>query len=646
MAKPHRTSSFRSVLAGGRRLSLVLAGTALGGWLGQSALAGLFPAGMTVCFWGCLLAAVWPALAPAWKRPAISDNRFWEGTLLLCSLCCGSALSGAALQPDHVDYLRYFRLAGFLPFLDAYGLYGAAVDWPADSFSIQSSHRPLGTVLDILAFHAGGRTLLGSYFLKACLAAAAVAAFIRALSLHAGRAAAWTAGSVLLYWVWPFLPMQMSETNGFILSVFGLSLLLSAPVMRRPALAFWGMAGMALAEMVRSANPLLVLALAFGTAFRFPFFRNRLATGLLLSGFALVLQLALPALLLRWYGHPDASANSNSGAILLGLARGTGWLEAETHVLRQHPEWVRPDSVARPYELFSFDEKQVNREQLSQLLPTVRAQPQVLVSSLKRGFELAFHQFFQKVTEALGLHRYSQSWGRPLFWLPFYGGLVFLCWLLVRTHRTLVLLSALSLASFFAFAPVVYKDTGWRIACTQMGGLAMAVSLIPLGIRHLLCRATGTAQAESRPPAASADSPAVRMAVAWLAFAVLSTPYPALYRMLAGTASPEGNPSVLTVSVSADQQPGWTGLNSASVTPDMLVSWVAWLRESQSDAGHWVALERFLLENADQIREIRLAGVLPVLVVSDGKVCEACHEMDRPFPGFRALRCQVAAGRE
>ncbi len=484
-----------------RQLLLALGGTALGGWLGQSAMGGLFPGLLTAGVWTGLAAAVLPGLFPGRAWPRVSDDRFWEGTLLLSSLFCGSGLSGAALQPDQVDYFRYFRMAGFLPWTDARGLYHAALEWPAETFSIQSTHRPLATVLDILIFQAGGKTLLGNYFLKACLTAAAVSAFIRALSLHAGRAAAWTAGSVLLYWVWPFQSMQLSEPVGIILSVLGVALLLFALAGRRKAWALWGVAGLVLAEMVRTANPLLVFALAFGTGFRFPFFRNKVATGLLLSGFAVVLQLSLSGLLLRWYGHPEASANSNSGSLLLGLARGKGWMEATTYVLGQHPEWIWSDSSSQATSIgmFRFDEEQVNREQWSLLLPTIRAQPEVLLNSLKRGFTLLFHQSYQRTTEAFGLHRYSQSWGRPSRWAPFYGGLAFLLLWLLRRQRTLVLLSALSLAVCFAFTPLVYADTGWRIVSTQLAGLAVTVALLPLGIRRLTDLVRGRPPEEAPP---------------------------------------------------------------------------------------------------------------------------------------------------
>ncbi|MEY3051046.1 MAG: hypothetical protein RLY31_831 [Bacteroidota bacterium] len=628
------------LLRGGRWLSLLLVGTAAGTWLGQSAVAGLFPTVITLSIWAGLLCAVVPVLWQKLRAPSLSEERYGELTLFLSSLFCGSALSGAALQPGHIDYFRYFRLAGFLPYTDAKGFFDTIMTWPTETMTVQASRRPLNAVMDIFTFHIGSRTLLGNYFVKAMLSALAGTAFVQALRLHVGRSAAWMAGSVLLYWIWPFLPMQMSETNGIILATVGMALLLFALATRRRMLVFAGIASVAMAEMARSANPLQVYGLAFGLAFLFPFFRNRMFTGILLWGFALVWQLSLPAVLNRWYSHPDAGLNSNIGATLLGLARGTNWAEANDYVFQTYPEQLR--SEKRGLERRIDSENEVNRIQLSLVLPTIREQPRKLLFSLQRGFGMVFHQTLERVAEAFGMHRFGHSWERPWIWLPFYGGLAFLSLLLVRSRRSLVFLTVLVLGMYFTFTPLVIGDTGWRIVGTQLAGLSLVTVLLPLGIRHLLCRWRGK-NPEEVPMRRSTQSPAaIGMAYAVLALTLSSVPYPGVCRWLAGQESGGGAPVVLKVAVSAERRPGWTGPDSAVITPDMLAEWAVWMRRNEPDNPRWTMQERFFTEQKDGISALRYEGVDQlVLEVKDSAVCAAIPAPAQLIPWMPGVRCRV-----
>ncbi len=185
------------MLAGiGGTMLVNLLGTAAGAWIGHTWPTFDFPGFMGLVFWGAMVLAVVAATGLSGVWPDLSPRNYWRWTLLLCSLVAGSSITAAPFHPDADGYLGFFRLAGFLPKSDAAGYYQTVLDWPEDTLSVHSSRRPLSALMNILAFHAGGRTLFGYHFIKACLLATVVAAFIRALSHHAGRAAAWTAGGV------------------------------------------------------------------------------------------------------------------------------------------------------------------------------------------------------------------------------------------------------------------------------------------------------------------------------------------------------------------------------------------------------------------------------------------------------------------
>ncbi len=434
----------------------------------------------------------------------------------------------------------------------------------------------------------------------------------------------------------------MCKNNGILLSVAGMSLLLSALHDRNPRWVFLGIAGLALAEMARSSNPMMPYGFAWCTAMLFPFFRNRFRTAVLLSVFALLLSWGLPRVLNSLYGYPGSGQDSNVGYTLLGLARGNGWTEARRFGIKRYQDRraAQPSAAEAIRSGQHFDEGEVNRDLLGLVIPTIREKPGVFVNSLQEGFLEATHQFLGQTMRAVGLHRFQWSWGHPYRYLFFFGGIVLLTGWLFRWHRDLAGLAATAFVLGFTFAPFVYKDAGWRILSTQFAGLVLPAVLVPLGLRRLLSRVGQAApvRAVPSPPA----RPEVWFPAALVVFVALSFPYLSLSRLLIPTDHPTTG---IIVTLDADAAPGWTGPDRATIPPDMLYGWFARMCRDKALEPIVRPFEQYLRTHLADAVELRYEKDKCVLLVRNRRAGEAFSLATDGFFQASWLQCRVLEDR-
>ena len=593
---------------------VIAAGILAGYWMGQTDLGQFLPHLLTLGTMVAFLSAVYTAFKHPNLTPNVAgNNTFILVCLFICAVTLGSSISAVAIwQLSPSD-----RMAGLMPYSDASAYYQQVLEWPAQTFNAWNSRRPLNAMLNIMEFHFGGSTLLGMILVRVALAALAVTAFIVALASVAGRAVAMTAGFVLLIWTWPYASSTLSEINGITLSAAGYALLLVSLAQKQRIFAGLGLFALVLAYTFRPYNPLMPALFAFFVilglvtdwrkGFKFALFAAVAAT---------LLIVILPKTIYLAYGHPDGSLNANTGYTVLGLARGTDWVEASKFVDSQAPGLSERDKNTLMYEM-ALESAKKDMRPLSKAL-MVNLAKAIIESQQELGSTLGFSKQIvrkaqhnredmirlQNSVEFLRfVVQHPTIWITSLFTL-LSGILIF--WTL-RSSMPVALLGGVSVIAFITIAPVVYGDCHWRGVASLYPGLALLATAIPLSIRQAR---RARMQIETDPSQFHKATVAPRfesyVPIALIGFVLIAMPYPAVCRLFGDDA--KSMDDALVLDVRDNETAHWTGLNRAVITPRELLAW-----SIEEVHGEWA---EFLSQYAKSIIQVRYENSTYVLISS------------------------------
>jgi hypothetical protein len=581
--------------------SVLLVGLLIGYWFGQTNLGQFLPRMLAVGAVVSFIVATYAAICtPLHSRQLFAERSFFT----ICLFICASVLSSSISATAKWQLSPYVLISGFMPYVDANNYYWQVLSWPAQTFDVWNSRRPLNATLNILQFHLGGSTLLGMILIRTVLATLAISAFIVALSRMVGRAAALTAGFVLLIWTWPYASSMLSEINGITVSSAAFTLLLTAFSQKRRADAYLGLFALVLASAFRPYNPLMPALFSFAviTALAKPW-RKGLIVALLVAFVSTLLAVGVSKAIYYGYGHPNGSTNANTGYVVLGLARGTDWAEASAFVESISHGLTAQEKNVLMYETAIDSVKKDFRPMLRSLI--IRLNGAVFLSVQELGGAMGFtkHSWWgwgwsQSVHRSLDsfIHFVTQH---PSVWLPsLFACISFALLIPIRkTRMPITLLGGVSAITFISVAPVIFIDGGWRIVATLYPGLALLTTIIPLWIWHVKQANAHTAEALIQAPNRDSASRLVyNVAVAIIVLVLFAMPYPALFRLFNDEANPQAN--ALILDVRHGETPRWLGLNHAVVSPNELVAWTTTFGNRYKD----VAL--FISQHSNSIEQL------------------------------------------
>ncbi len=593
---------------------VIAAGILAGYWMGKTSLGQYLPRLLTVGTLAAFLSAVYTAYQHPNLTPNVADNNaFILVCLFICAATLGSSISAVAIwQLSPSD-----RMAGLMPYSDASAYYQQVLEWPAQTFNAWNSRRPLNATLNIMEFHLGGTTLLGMILVRVALAALAITAFIVALASVVGRSAALTAGFVLLIWIWPYASSTLSEINGITLSAAGYALLLIALAQKQRIFAGLGLFALVLAYTFRPYNPLMPALFAFFVILGLVVdWRKGFKFALFAAVAATLLIVILPKTIYLAYGHPDGSLNANTGYTVLGLARGTDWVEASKFVDSQAPGLSERDKNTLMYKM-ALESAKKDMGPLSKAL-TVNLAKAIIEAQQELGSTLGFSKQIERKAqhnreEMIRLQnpveflrfvaQHPTIWITSLFTL-LSGILIF--WTL-KSSMPLALLGGVSVIAFITIAPVVYGDCHWRGVASLYPGLALLATAIPLSIRQAR---RARMQIETDPSQFIKATVAPRfesyVPIALIGFVLIAMPYPAVSRLFGGDAKPMDD--ALVLDVRDNETAHWTGLNRAVITPRKLLAW-----SIEEVHGEWA---EFLSRYGKSIIQVRYENGTYVLISS------------------------------
>lgn len=455
-------------------------------------------------FWGYQLGYLFPSLLPsgfsaltvatltisifiALKGKRIEKDRFLAATSyysvaigFISALILASSISALAVSGNS----SYDRIAGLIPYSDASNYYQQLLDWPRTSFDHWNSRRAFNSVFNIFKFDVGGFGLLNLLFLQVVLATLAVTAFIGLVARQVGAVTATPAAMALLIWTWPFVSSTLSEINGITIALVAFSLYISALQRKHWVLGVLALLAFAMSYAFRPYNPLIVLIMGMGLVYFLKGSTARIKSRGAIAAIVLCLAVfftsVVPRVPFSFYGHPDGGLNSNTGSVLLGLARGTNWSEAQDFFTDKYG---------------AMPERQANGKMADLAFQTALSNPTSMVKSLARGEAKAIFVTQQEIGIALGFEDHLDGRGNtittnefmayiikaPSIWITSsFFGLNFVLLLIIFRYSIISKLSVLSLFTLFSFAPIVFMDGGWRVAATLYPGIALLVLGIPL----------------------------------------------------------------------------------------------------------------------------------------------------------------------
>lgn len=488
----------------------------------------------------------------------------------------------------------WYRLAGFIPFSDAGDYYSQVLKWPAETFDAWNSRRPLNSPLNILQFDIGQRSLLGILVVRIVLLALSIGFFIAALAGVAGTWPAIVSGILLMAWSLPYTSTMLSETNGIILSAAGFGCLFLGMQARKISWIAWGVVGLALATALRPYNPLFPLLAGIVAVAVMPWsWGKRLAVG---AGIALLAMLVVaggPRIAYAVYGHPDGAVGGNTGYTVLGLARGSDWVEVSTFIQQRHPSLSEREKNALMYEL---------------AIKAVLEDPRPALKSLLSGLASAFRALPQEVAGGFGWKTEITTTAVLLFYALLAATLV-CC---VRsTAPAVVGLMLVSIVSLFSMAPVVYNDGGWRIAASLYPGLSM-VAACPFFLSRRFWPGNNAGQGSKPTPFQGMGSWTIWPGQLVVVFALLALPYPMLTRLFAGELPMGKIQDTFVVQFDDSKNAAqWTGFNQGRAPRMTLQDWMR-----QFGFKEW---ETFFQAYGKSVRELRNERGKLVLTVADSE---------------------------
>jgi hypothetical protein len=532
----------------------------------------------------------------AWKKIPLGLERIPEGVFLQLSIFVSALILGTGLLGANWDETPYWwaRQGGFLPATDAKHYFTQAVRWPDEYFDPLNSRRPLNTTFNILLFQVAGSSLLGVLAIKVALAAIGVGVFICGVSRHVDRLVALSSGLVLIYWIWPFTSVFLTEINSIMFASVGIGMVLIGGSIKNRATVLLGLVALTIASNLRPINPLLPAGVAFVVIW---YLSKNNWRGILL-GLATAIVLMFGSWVtskgtLSIYGAPGSVLLGNIGHTLLGLSRGTGWYEAEQFYKSQHG---------------NNSEEKANRLMMQMAVEQIKKNPETAITKMLQNFQYFSSEIYSEFTNSIGLGYPTMRicktrfiHGRWIF-LIFFTALFVFCFLTYRKYSLEVILFAGSLISVAGVAPLVYGDAGWR----SLAGSFPALALFPVMFFGLVSGMRDRFRSSIPTPVEpSVVGPMVLvsrvLASGLLVILIISIFWPWVQSRIFGQSSPSVRVFRADLETGARQR--WISGNSAIVNPATLLNELKIHEEILKEPLH---LSHFFQQNQSSIQAIQL----------------------------------------
>ena len=281
------------------------------------------------------------------------------------------------------------------------------------------------------------------------------------------------------------------------------------------------------------------------------------------------------------------------GHTLLGLSRGTNWIEAEQFYKTQHG---------------NNSEEKANRLMMQMAIEQIKKDPSIAFQKGQKNFIQFTFETYTEFTNALGLEKPALRicktrflHGHVVFFI-FFIGMLFIGLLTFKFQPLLALIFVVSLSCVVGVVPLVYGDAGWR----SVAGSYPALALFPVTIFALI---SGLRDRLRLPLESPVDQTVVGpmvfmsrfLATALLGILLLSIFWPWVQSKIYG----QGSSSARVFR--AELQPGarqrWTSGNSAIAHPSTVLNELKIHEEMLQEPPH---LTHFFEKNQSSIQAIQL----------------------------------------
>lgn len=404
------------------------------------------------------------AVAAVARKSSVWPSDFpWPSLVLAAAV---AATGTAAVVSSVRDRNAADRVAGVLPFSDAESYYDLMVQWPQDRIDAFNARRPVNSAVNALEGAICGGRLRDILLLRAMLLSASIAVLGTAIARHAGWLAAGATCALLMHWSLPFAASCLTEVSGITLASASTALLLWAAVTGSPIAAGGAAASAGLAFSLRPGNPAWPVLVAL-TAARSA--RKGLRVAIVATALSVAMAIGLPRLLAWNLSEPGSETNSNMSHVVLGIAAGSHWREAEGLVAAEAADRTEAEQSSIRYR---------------KALELVRTDPGRMIAGAAAGLTDAIGArggLVDQVAEGLGFRSRLLGWTAvaTLGLAVAFGA---------RARQPLAVAAAVAAICFVAGAPFLWTSGKWRANAALFPGLALAIACVPHAARRLARR--------------------------------------------------------------------------------------------------------------------------------------------------------------
>jgi hypothetical protein len=375
----------------------------------------------------------------------------------------------AGMRSTH-DY-TWFTIGGTIPFSDASDYYLETINWPNESLSKINTWRPLNSVLNFLFYFLGTNTPLGFFLIRIFLLSLVIGSYWHQVMQLIGFPLSVMSWVLLIYWIAPFLSTWLTEINGLIFFVAGITSLLGAKNFNDYRSILIGLFLVSISNTLRPFNYFLPLLFSFFFLFdkQINWF-YRISKTILIGVLFLFISFLIPNLMYKLIGNKNSTLNGNSGLTLLGVTRNTDWLESQNFIKRKYPNKT------------NFEIEQILKVEAMQ---TFKSHPNQTFTYLKKSLKDSYKVFFQKITELIF---YLNLKGKFFIALSL---LIFTLLLLLilfnfKSNFILTFTCIIGILGYFSFSPIVFNDGKWRITATLLLSISLIIPLSALSFKKLI----------------------------------------------------------------------------------------------------------------------------------------------------------------
>ncbi len=525
-------------------IGVVLVSAALGWQFGESTYWRLLPGALQWISLTLLCCAVAvrifvPAVELRWSNRGATLQ-----TAVIVFVCCG-AVANTPRENTAQD-----RVAGVIPYSDAESYYDVIASWPVPEVDAFNARRPVNAA--VLAFESAlvGGGLRDVLLLRAAILSVGISLLGIAVVSSVGPLAASATCAVILQWTLPYAASCLTESTGIATASVAVALALFAWDRRSRYCTIGAVLAIASAWMIRPGNPAFPPAIAAFAAWWWLEARWKWLTPIASAALCLLLMIAIPPMMTSRLGSPGSEANSNMSHVVLGIAAGTGWKEAETLVAE---------------EVVGLTESAQSSVRYKRALEVARVDPWRCAKGLMDGI-------VDSVDAPVGLAaqfgqslRLGRGWGAWMAIIVLVSATAIGAW---RRHP-IACLSALAILAYLIGAVALWESGRWRACAVLFPFLALSIATVPLALTR------------ARPSCAVRHTSDASQHSAQHAAGILIATIPLLaciYAVATAGTQPvsQGDPACWIRMDFRDQPAGtgfWTGPNSAQVSAEDLVTW-------------------------------------------------------------------------